>query len=72
MNAYAHTVNGTMQGDKIVGGDVYPYIMIGVYEAYCDSTMGMMSVSGNAPTVAKAIYGFRATVDTANARITDD
>ena len=71
MNAYAHTVNGTMSGDKITGGDVYEYIMIGVYEAKSDSTLGMTSQSGVTPTVSKTIYGFRSDVATANARITD-
>ncbi|MBR2255023.1 MAG: hypothetical protein IJ856_04300 [Candidatus Methanomethylophilaceae archaeon] len=60
--AYAHTADGT----------TYPYLAIGVYEAYADDDLGLLSKSGVTSSDTKTIDAFRSYVDIGNSLITDN
>jgi|GEM_PF-4957902 len=52
-----------------VGTTVYPYIGIGVYEAYVDSTNGLMSKSGVLPNSDSSMVTYKSEVEKSNTDI---
>ena len=72
MGAFAHTCDGTYIDGVLTGGTAYPFIAIGVYEAFWNNTYGMMSKTGVKPDASKTISGFRTYVTKANDLISDN